>query len=112
MWAEGIQAAGGAALLCDNMGFMWAYKNGSSREEHVWTIAKCLCSISQGLGVPIKGFHTRRRTDLGDKLADDLSKNKLESTGQHKIKQCHHITKEDIIPHPSNQDTRKANTPK
>ena len=82
LWAEGIQAAGGAALLCDNMGFMWAYKNGSSREEHVWTIAKCLCSISQGLGVPIKVFHTRRRTDLGDKLADDLSKNKLESTKQ------------------------------
>ena len=39
-------------------------------------------SISQGLGVPIKVFHTRRRTDLGDKLADDLSKNKLESTKQ------------------------------
>ena len=61
------------------MGFMWAYKNGSSSEELVWTLAKCLSSISQGLGVPVKVFHTRRRTDLGDKLADNLSKNKLES---------------------------------
>ena len=79
LWAERIQAAGGAALMCDNMGFMWAYKNGSSSEELVWTLAKCLSSISQGLGVPVKVFHTRRRTYLGDELADDLSKNKLES---------------------------------
>ena len=61
---------------------MWAYKNGSSSEELVWTLAKCLFSVSQGLGVPVKVFHTRRRTDLGDELADDLSKNKLDSIKQ------------------------------
>ena len=82
LWAEEIQAAGGAALLCDNMGFMWAYRNGSSSKELVWTLAKCLFSVSQGLGVPVKVFHTRRRTDLGDELADDLSKNKLDSIKQ------------------------------
>ena len=78
LWAKEIQQAGGAALMCDNIGFMWAYKNGNSRDEYIWTLSKCLESLSEGLGVPIKVFHTRRRTQLGDMVADDLSKNKLD----------------------------------
>ena len=34
----------------------------------------CLDSLARGLGVNIKVFHTRRRTTLGDQIADDLSK--------------------------------------
>ena len=78
LWVKEIQQAGGAALMCDNIGFMWAYKNGNSRDEYIWTLSKCLESLSEGLGVPIKVFHTRRRTQLGDMVADDLSKNKLD----------------------------------
>ena len=44
------------------------------RCEHVWTLVNCLDSLARGLGVNIKVFHTRRRTTLGDQIADDLSK--------------------------------------
>ena len=74
VWATEIQRAGGAALLVDNIGFMWAAQNGNSRDEHVWTLVNCLDNLSRGLGVNIKVFHTRRRTRLGDQIADDLSK--------------------------------------
>ena len=74
VWAAEIQRAGGAAILVDNIGFMWATHNGNSRDEHVWTLVNCLDSLARGLGVGIKVFHTRRRTSLGDQIADDLSK--------------------------------------
>ena len=64
--------------MCDNMGFMWAYHSGNSRDEYIWTLSKCLETLAEGLGVPIKVFHTRRRTRLGDVVADDLSKNNLD----------------------------------
>ena len=78
LWAKDIQQAGGAALMCDNIGFMWAHRNGCSSDEYIWTLAKCLADLSLGLGVQIKVFHTRRRTSVGDELADDLSKGKLD----------------------------------
>ena len=74
VWAAEIQRAGGAAILVDNIGFMWAAHNGNSRDEHVWTLVNCLDSLARGLGVNIKVFHTKRRTSLGDQIADDLSK--------------------------------------
>ena len=74
IWAAEIQRAGGAAILVDNIGFMCATHNGNSRDEHVWTLVNCLDSLARGLGVGIKVFHTRRRTSLGDQIADDLSK--------------------------------------
>ena len=79
VWAAKIQRAGGAAILVDNIGFMWATHNGFSRDEHVWTLVNCLDSLARGLGVRIKVFHTRRRTNLGDQIADDLSKGVLSS---------------------------------
>ena len=78
LWAKEIQQAGGAALMCDNMGFVWANHSGNSRDEYIWTLSKCLDTLAEGLGVPIKVFHTRRRTRLGDTVADDLSKNNLD----------------------------------
>ena len=77
VWAAEIQRAGGAAIMVDNIGFMWASQNGNSRDEHVWTLVNCLDSLARGLGVKIKVFHTRRRTSLGDQVADDLSKGVL-----------------------------------
>ena len=37
-------------------------------------------TLAEGLGVPIKVFHTRRRTRLGDIVADDLSKNNIDKS--------------------------------
>ena len=54
--------------------WIWSHRKGCSSDEHIWTLAKCLADLSVGLGVQIKVFHTRRRTSVGDQLADDLSK--------------------------------------
>ena len=79
LWAKDIQRARGAALMCDNIGFMYAHRSGSSTNEYIWTLIKCLADLSEGLGVTIKVFHTSRRTSVGDQLADDLSKGVVDS---------------------------------
>ena len=77
LWASEIQEAGGAALMIDNLGFCYANQSGCSTDEIIWTLSKCLATLAEGLGVQIKVFHTGRRTSLGDKVADDLSKGKI-----------------------------------
>ena len=78
LWAKEIQQAGGAALMIDNLGFVYANEAGCSTDEYVWTLSKCVATLAEGLGVQIKVFHTSRRTSLGDKIADDLSKGKVD----------------------------------
>ena len=77
LWAREIQEAGGAALMIDNLGFVFANTSGCSTDEVIWTLSKCLATLAEGLGVQIRVFHTGRRTSLGDKVADDLSKGKV-----------------------------------
>ena len=77
LWAAEIQEAGGAALMIDNIGFCYASSSGCSEDEILWTLSKALADLAEGLGVPIKVFHTSMRTNLGDKVADDLSKGKV-----------------------------------
>ena len=77
LWAAEIQEAGGAALMIDNIGFCYASSSGCSEDEILWTLSKALADLAEGLGVPIRVFHTARRTSLGDKVADDLSKGKI-----------------------------------
>ena len=77
LWAREIQEAGGAALMIDNLGFVFANTSGCSTDEIIWTLSKCLATLAEGLGVQIRVFHTGRRTSLGDKVADDLSKGKV-----------------------------------
>ena len=62
--------------MIDNLGFCYANESGCSTDEIIWTLSKCLAALSEGLGVQIRVFHTGRRTSLGDKVADDLSKGK------------------------------------
>ena len=73
-WARQGQEQGGISLNCDNLGFYWAYRNGSSRDELVYTILKPLNDLAEGLGIVIKVFYQRRRTELGDQIVDHLSK--------------------------------------
>ena len=63
--------------MIGNLGFCCANKSGCSTDEVIWTLSKCLAALSEGLGVQIRVFHTGRRTSLGDKVADDLSKGKI-----------------------------------
>ena len=82
LWAAEIQEAGGAALMIDNLGFVYASTSGCSADEIIWTLSKALADLAEGLGVPIKVFHTSRRTSFGDKVADDLSKGKVQEVMQ------------------------------
>ena len=77
LWAAVIQEAGGAALMIDNMGFCYASSSGCSGDEILCTLSKALADLAEGLGVPIRVFHTARRTSLGDKVAGDLSTDKI-----------------------------------
>ena len=76
-WAIKGQEQGGMSINCDNIGFYWAYRNGNSRDELVYTIAKALNDLADGLGIVIQVFYQRRRTDLGDQIVDHLSKGEM-----------------------------------
>ena len=73
-WARQGQEQGGISLNCDNIGFYWAFRNGSSRDELVYTILKAINDLADGLGIVIRVFYQRRRTELGDQIVDHLSK--------------------------------------
>ena len=68
--------------MIDNLGFVYASSSGCSADEIIWTLSKALADLAEGLGVPIKVYHTSRRTSLGDQVADDLSKGKVQEVMQ------------------------------
>ena len=60
-WAKEGQEFGGMHMSCENMGFVWAYFNGNSKDELVHTLAKWLHDFDEGLGIQIQVYHLRRR---------------------------------------------------
>ena len=74
---EEIVEAGAVALYIDNSGFVWAHTKGSSRDDYIYTLAKCLQDFCTGIGVLVKVFHTGRRTSAGERVADALSKGNM-----------------------------------
>ena len=77
VWVEEIVEAGAVALYIDNSGFVWAHTKGSSRDDYIYTLAKCLQDFCTGVGVLVKIFHTGRRTSPGERVADALSKGNM-----------------------------------
>ena len=65
--------------MCDNLGFVYANKAGHSKDLHIYTIAKALNDVCLGLGARMKVYHTGRRTSVGDKVVDHLSKHEMEA---------------------------------
>ena len=53
---------------------MWAHRKGQSKDECIWTIAKTMEDFCLGVGVKLRLFHTGRRTTVGERVADALSK--------------------------------------
>ena len=53
---------------------MWAHRKGQSKDEWIWTIAKMMEDFCLGVGVKLRLFHTGRRTTVGERVADALSK--------------------------------------
>ena len=76
-WVEEIVEAGAVAVYIDNSGFVWAHTKGSSRDDFIYTLAKCLEDFCTGIGVLVKIFHTGRRTSTGERFADALSKGNM-----------------------------------
>ena len=66
-------------MQVDNLGFVYATESGCSTDEIIYTLSKCLKDVADGLGIQVAVFHTGRRTSVGDQIADDLSKGKLEN---------------------------------
>ena len=60
--------------MCDNLGFVYAFRKGHSKDIHIYTLAKAVHDIGLGLGAQVRIFHTGRRTSVGDKVVDHLSK--------------------------------------
>ena len=66
-------------MQVDNLGFVYATESGCCTDEIIYTLSKCLKDVADGLGIQVVVFHTGRRTSVGDQIADDLSKGKLEN---------------------------------
>ena len=61
----------------DNSGFVWAHRKGSSTDEFIYILAKFMEDLCAGLGVKVKLFHTGRRTTMGERVVDALSKGNM-----------------------------------
>ena len=48
----------------------------------MYSVVKAVLDISDGLGVNVKFCHTGRRSEVGEKVADHLSKGELAQAGQ------------------------------
>ena len=47
IWVEDIRKAGAVAMMGDNSGVVWGFRNGCSRDEYIYTLAKYIqvCNI-------------------------------------------------------------------
>ena len=61
---------------------MYTCGNGSIKCEFVYSMAKSIQDMSEGMGVSIKLFHTSRRTPAGERICDALSKGEFKEVRQ------------------------------
>ena len=79
VWGEEIVETGAVALYIENSGFVWAHRKGSSRDDYIYTLAKLVEDFCAGVGLSVKLFHTGRRTSVGERVADALSKGNMKA---------------------------------
>ena len=77
MEAKEVQRKGSVVLMVDNIGAVWASVKESSRSKLVYTVIKAILDVADGLGVRVKMVHTGRRSDVGEAIADHLSKGEV-----------------------------------
>ena len=58
----------------DNMGFVWAMRNGKSKDLYTYTVAKAVHDVAEGLGVKLCIRKVKRCSDREADAADALSK--------------------------------------
>ena len=78
IWAEEVAKRGAVSLMCDNLEFVFAFRKGHSKDIHIYSLAKLVHDVGLGLGAQVRIFHTGRRTSVGDKVVDHLSKYEMD----------------------------------
>ena len=61
----------------DNIGFCYAWRKGHSRDLYIYTLTKAIRDIAKMTEIQVEVTHVLRRTDVGDEIVDNLSKNML-----------------------------------
>ena len=76
-WLPEVKKRGAVELRVDNIGFCYAWRKGHSRDLYIYTLTKAMKDIARMIEVHIEVTHVLRRSDVGDEIVDNLSKNEL-----------------------------------
>ena len=76
-WLPEVKRRGAVELRVDNIGFCYAWRKGHSRDLYIYTLTKAIRDIAKMTEIQVEVTHVLRRTDVGDEIVDNLSKNML-----------------------------------
>ena len=76
-WLPEVRMRGAVELRDANIGFCYAWRNGHSRDLYIYTLTKAISEIAGMTEVHVEVTHVLRRTDVGNKIVDNLSKNMM-----------------------------------
>ena len=76
-WLPEVKRRGAVELRVDNIGFCYAWRKGHSRDLYIYTLTKAIRDIARMTEIQVEVTHVLRRTDVGDEIVDNLSKNML-----------------------------------
>ena len=76
-WLPEVKKRGAVELRVDNIGFCYAWRKGHSRDLYIYTLTKAIRDIALMTEIQVEVTHVLRRTDVGDEIVDNLSKNML-----------------------------------
>ena len=80
----GVYNSSGGLYLgqnCDNIGFAWAYKNGSSKDELVYTVVKALNNLADGLGIVIQVSLPKKENWAGGPGGGPFEQGRIKASG-------------------------------
>ena len=80
-WAKQGQEQGGRSLNCDNIGFYWAFRNGSSKDDMVYTISKALNALADGLGIVIQVSLPKKENWAGGPGGGPFEQGRIKASG-------------------------------
>ena len=73
-WLPEVKRRGSVVLRIDNLGFVYAFKKGHSKDLHIYTLVKAMKYVADQLEFVMHVVHVSRRTSVGDMIVDHLSK--------------------------------------
>ena len=73
-WLPEVKRRGAVVLRVDNIGFCYAWRNGHSKDLYIYNIVKAMIDIARMAEVRVEVEHVLRRSEVGDEIVDNLSK--------------------------------------